>query len=271
MATDLSVIQADKITKKDFHRLLGQYPDVIKSISNAKGAKDGQRTLQELDDYRYGEAVNMFAGGDPERSMDLDHVKTLVEWKLRHGKFRPTLMKLVSANEPKTAADIIKTALGVYRQEYDAQAALDILTNLKGIGPATASLLLTVHDPTRVIFFSDEAFYWLCSDGKKSPIKYNAKEYKLLCANAHDLSKRLDVSATDVEKVAYVLIKQQPEESKPSKKSAPAKNKKASSKMDKKPAKAASSKRKPTQPEPDHADHVASEPTTLRRSKRRRA
>jgi hypothetical protein len=180
-------------------------------------------------------------------------------------------MKYVSANDPKTAADIIKRARGVYREEYDAQAALDILTSLKGIGPATASLLLTVHDPARVIFFSDEAFYWLCCDGKKSPIKYNAKEYKLLCANAHDLSKRLDVSATDVEKVAYVLMKQQPEPSKSSKKPAPSKSENKSSKTDKKPAKASSSKRKPTQPEPDHADDIASEPTTLRRSKRRRA
>lgn len=87
------------------------------------------------------------------------------------------------------------------------QAALDILTKLKGIGPATASLLLTVHDPNRVIFFSDEAFYWLCCKGKKGPIKYTVKEYQSLRSVAEVLSGRLEVSATDIEKVAFVLMR----------------------------------------------------------------
>lgn len=117
-------------------------------------------------------------------------------------------MNLVSSNGPKLASDTVREALGMYRADGTVAPALGILTRLKGIGPATASLLLTVHDPTRVIFFSDEAFYWLCCSGKKAPIKYNAKEYQALCSRAQDLSKKLDVSATDIEKVAYVLMKQ---------------------------------------------------------------
>lgn len=41
-------------------------------------AKDGQKTLAELDKYRYGEAIEAFASSD----MTLDDVKVLVEWKL---------------------------------------------------------------------------------------------------------------------------------------------------------------------------------------------
>lgn len=117
-------------------------------------------------------------------------------------------MSLVSSNGPKVASDTVREAIGTYRADGTAPAALGILTRLKGIGPATASLLLTVHDPTRVIFFSDEAFYWLYCGGKKAPIKYNAKEYQALCSKAQDLAKKLDVSATDIEKVAYVVMKQ---------------------------------------------------------------
>ncbi|KFH45477.1 hypothetical protein ACRE_037060 [Hapsidospora chrysogenum ATCC 11550] len=117
-------------------------------------------------------------------------------------------MSLVSSNNPNLVADTVREALGVYRDGGNVAAALQVLTRLKGIGPATASLLLAVHDPTRVIFFSDEAFYWLCRSGRKAPIKYNAKEYQELRTKAQELAERLDVSATDLEKVAYVLMKQ---------------------------------------------------------------
>jgi hypothetical protein len=64
-----------------------------------------------------------------------------------------------------------------------------------------------VHDAQNAIFFSDEAFYWLCCGGKKASIKYNIDEYAALNDEAQALVKRLDVSATDIEKVAYVLMK----------------------------------------------------------------
>lgn len=94
-----------------------------------------------------------------------------------------------------------------YWRTSDTAAAVDGISKLKGIGPATASLLLSVHDPEHVIFFSDEAFWWLCCGGKKDVIKYNTKEYKELNQSVQMLAKRLDVGATDIEKVAYVLMK----------------------------------------------------------------
>ncbi|KAL6413649.1 hypothetical protein AUP68_03170 [Ilyonectria robusta] len=185
-------------------------------------------------------------------------------------------MKLVTSNDPAVAKDIIQQALDGYRKDSNAQAALDILTKLRGIGPATASLLLTVHDPDQVIFFSDEAFYWLCCDGKKSPIKYNAKEYRALRDSAQDLSKRLGVSATDVEKVAYVIMKQpeqspqpkQPQQPKQSQRPKP-KKKVAPAKEVKKSTKTSSNKRK-TDDEPSHTEDITPT-TTLRRSKRTKA
>lgn len=133
-------------------------------------------------------------------------------------------MSLVSSNDPKFAADTARDAFSVYRGNIKdknsstkaSTAALGTLTKLKGIGPATASLLLSVHDPERAIFFSDEAFLWLCAGagggggkaaGSTSVIKYNAKEYGMLTEEAGKLSKRLGVSATDIEKVAYVVMK----------------------------------------------------------------
>ena len=118
-------------------------------------------------------------------------------------------MKLVSSNEPSFAQETVEKAKIGYQKDQNVTTALDVLTKLKGIGPATASLLLAVLDPEHVTFFADEVFYWLCCDGKQLPIKYNAKEYKDLNERSQKLAKRLNVKAVDIERVAYVLLKQQ--------------------------------------------------------------
>ena len=169
--------------------------------------------------------------------MTLEDVKALVEWKLyvftpgpfpfffpsppfhhslytqpndhsRHGKFRPTLMSLVSSNDAKTTQKTIQTALASYGGDGSATKAAAALTALRGIGPATASLLVAVHDGERAPFFSDEVFSWLCCDGQAAPsIKYNAKEYGALCAQVAEVRERLGVAAVDIERVAFVLLR----------------------------------------------------------------
>ncbi|KAM3536007.1 hypothetical protein MY4038_000783 [Beauveria bassiana] len=220
----------DAITHDEFTALLDEYPSLVEKISQTKGSKPGQKTLQQLDEYRYGTAIaNFAAGASSPKDMTLEDVKLLVEWKLRHGKFRPMLMGLASSNNATAARRTIAGIIKNYRSSSSSSsssadassssssssspsaaavaAALTSLSKLRGIGPATASLLLSVHDPTRVIFFSDEAFYWLCGDGKVTKLKYSNREYEMLRQNMESLVQRLRVSATDVEKVAYVLFK----------------------------------------------------------------
>jgi len=169
-------------------------------------------------------------------------------------------MKLVSSNDPSDAQDVVKQAVDMYDKTADIGAAVKVLTKLRGIGPATASLLLAVHDASRVIFLSDEAFWWLCCDGKQSPIKYDAKEYIALCSKFENLRDRLGVvKASAAEKVAYVLMKQ-PDQPERSHGAAPVKKEGTSTK----PAK----KRKPDVKETKKADNVTQEQPSLRRSKR---
>lgn len=117
-------------------------------------------------------------------------------------------MKLVSSNDAGTVEETVQRALKAYKSGSDVAAALAILTELRGVGPATAALLLAVHDPKHVIFFGDEVFYWLCSDGQQAPIKYSAKEYEALNARAREVAQRLGVKAVDVERVAFVLLRE---------------------------------------------------------------
>ena len=94
---------------------------------------------------------------------------------------------------------------------------LELLTKpLKGIGPATGSLILAVHDPDNVIFFSDEAYHWLVKGGEKAKILYKSSEFEELFSKAKELQNRLKVSPIDIEKVAYVIIREtEPPKSKP--------------------------------------------------------
>ncbi|KAK4680866.1 hypothetical protein QC764_102520 [Podospora pseudoanserina] len=202
-----TIPSADNITDSEFHEYLSRYPACLEAISKSKGTKEGQKSLSELDAYRYGEALEQF-GQEKPKQMTIEDVKLLVEWKLRYGKFRPSLMKLVSSNDPKTLKETIRKAVAHYHQaKKQWPQALDILTQLKGIGPATASLLLAVHAPDNIIFFADEAFYWLEYDGSKGPIKYNKNEYSQLTLKAQALAKRLGVRAVDIEKVAFAIMR----------------------------------------------------------------
>lgn len=165
-------------------------------------------------------------------------------------------MKLVSSNEEAFVDKTVKEGLEMYEQKASAPAAVDVLTRLKGIGPATASLLLAVHDPDNVIFFADEAFYWLCNNGRKDSIKYNAKEYKELSQKAQDLAERLGVKAVDIERVAYVLMNQDASTAAP--------------KSPKKPAVKGRTESKPAPPK-RKINNDENECTGLRRSKRGKA
>ncbi|KAI0392776.1 hypothetical protein F5Y17DRAFT_459537 [Xylariaceae sp. FL0594] len=197
----------ENISRALFDQLLTRYDSLVSSISSEKAPKPGQQSLVELDDFRYNTATEAFKSAKPRRSMTHDDVKKLVEWKLRHGTYRPTLMNLVSSNDGSTVQATIKEATEKYWSDKNVAKAMDAIAKLKGIGPATASLLLSVHDPDHVIFFSDEAFWWLCCGGRKSPIKYNAKEYQELKIATDQMTKRLQIGATDIEKVAYVVMK----------------------------------------------------------------
>ena len=97
-----SVLSAENISAEDFNAYLAKYEDCIEAISASKAckstllrtgswkrkaktftlAKPGDKTLAELDKYRYGDAVANFSGEEPRKQMGLDDVKILVRWKL---------------------------------------------------------------------------------------------------------------------------------------------------------------------------------------------
>ncbi|TVY62816.1 hypothetical protein LSUE1_G007572 [Lachnellula suecica] len=199
---------ANTITLSEFRDALKKYPDVLKAQN--PNPKEGAITIEELDEFRYVDAPTRFSK-KAGNAMALDDVKKLLDWKLRHGTYRPTLPKLVASNTDADVEKATQEGFAAYAEDpKDIQKIIDKLTKpLKGVGPALGSLLLAVHDPENVIFFSDEAYRWLVADGAKVNLKYNAAEFEDLFKKAKALQvKHKGISPIEIEKVAYVLIKE---------------------------------------------------------------
>ncbi|KAF7165893.1 hypothetical protein CNMCM6106_001899 [Aspergillus hiratsukae] len=225
------------------------------------------RAYLALDGFRYGTlparvrerataTAAAAAKADVGGYLEKDELVQLMEWKLKHGVYRPTLLGLVRSNPAelirRTTASAFATVpvsdptgeLAFADAESEVfvldsafpKQSLDALTSpLRGVGPATASLILSVATESAP-FYSDDVFLWLCvgifpfapaaaaEEGGASKrvrpngelnVKYNLHEYRLLWEAVQRLRTRLaarssdanadPVSCADVEKVAFVL------------------------------------------------------------------
>jgi hypothetical protein len=201
------------ISQSTFDTVLSRYAATVPS------------NLRDLDALRYDTIPAAVANRPVEtRHLTKIEVEQLVEWKLyaspptssnpnsnpksKHGTFRPQLLSLVSSNP---TSEITSTTTSAFSLTSSPISALKTLIKLKGIGPATASLLLSVAKPDEIPFFSDELFRWCVWDESgtlerwKRKIKYNVKEYEKVLEGVEGLIERLGVRAVDVERVAWVL------------------------------------------------------------------
>lgn len=93
----------------------------------------------------------------------------------KHGLPRPTLMGMVKSNQSKSVLKCTSAAVAAIPKESPMSApneafpksSLDALSPLRGVGTATASLILSIAtakgDLDRQIpFYSDDLYLWLC-------------------------------------------------------------------------------------------------------------
>ncbi|KAL8839756.1 MAG: hypothetical protein Q9170_001627 [Blastenia crenularia] len=210
--------------------------------------------LQTLSNLRYEKIPQAIAERIRGACLEKKELQSLMEWKLyvpnpflgkpsasvslfetraKSGTYRASLKKLIASNDPTDVEDITALAFGTFAEETalpDLGRAPAILRQLKGVGAATASLVLACYDSANVPFFSDELFRWLHWEegvgeeggaGKKGKgkevggwdrkIKYNDKEYASLFKKTWVLRERLEresgrlFKAVEIEKAAFVL------------------------------------------------------------------
>ncbi|KAM3916094.1 uncharacterized protein RB166_015472 [Leptodactylus fuscus] len=165
-----------------------QVSDMYWEVVAAKGTK--QKQLLELDKW-YQEELPALIATRPQKSITQEELVKLMEWKLMRGKFRPRLKQLAASN---SASMVESTTKKAFQLLPSVSAAIDELCQLKGIGPATASAVLSAGAPELAAFMADEAVE---SVPGMSPIQYNLKHYLRFLEELQKKSKALTIASEE--------------------------------------------------------------------------
>lgn len=215
----------------DLVKSLPRYSELLTEFQMAKKATGANHDLSDLDHFVWSElgsrvkARSLLAAKGQAVSgwVELDELQEIMRWKLARGKFRPTLPSLIFSNSKDKVKFVTQRAFGVLangnkrsRQGEDTSLeslpALKILSELRGVGPATASLLLSIVSPSSEGFMSDES--WLCLPGLANrKLGYSEADWKRWRKEwegrleewqyAHKKCENIATSARDMEKAMW--------------------------------------------------------------------
>ena len=191
------------LTKAECQKLLSLYDSALTSRIDAHRSKNAEKDLHQLDSWRLIELPKSVRARTPS-FMSKEELERLMDCKLysptrfmclprSRGKFRPRLKQLISSN----AADDVKSStqkgfseLGSKPTINSIMAATKTLSELNGVGPATATMVLqAVSD--EVPFMSDEAMLQVFNRDK-TKLKYDLKTCKTFVENINGIVTSLD-------------------------------------------------------------------------------
>eukprot|EP01084_Bolivina_argentea_P288515 495204_1 len=143
--------------------------------------------LVEFDNYLFNELHKKIKNRNQNNNddyMTLDELSIVMKWKLFRGQFRPRLQTLIDSNNnkevikcTKNAFKIIKIAINKEQTNINdinkLKLSIKTLNNLKGVGVATASLILAIYTKN-IPFMADESMLAV-SPGLS--LKYDMKTY----------------------------------------------------------------------------------------------
>ncbi|CEJ60681.1 hypothetical protein PMG11_09246 [Penicillium brasilianum] len=148
------------------------------TASEEEYIKEETDKLLKLDRWRYEEMPKIMGERREKKNgevLNRDDLITVMEWKTKHGTPRPTLMGMVKSNQNKNVIQCSSTAMAALSTEDPILApneafprpSIDAFGPLRGVGVATASLILSMATATgnpkqQVPFYSDDVFAWLC-------------------------------------------------------------------------------------------------------------
>ncbi|XP_068672095.1 uncharacterized protein [Montipora foliosa] len=144
------------------------YEEILKRKAESE-KKDKAKKLLELDQW-FQHQLPQEISKRSQKFLTKEELVKLMEWKLTRGKFRPRLTQLVQTNNNQTVKDVTSKA---FQCLPDVKSAINELTKLKAVGPATASAILCAGSP-KIPFMADESMQAIPRLGK---IDYTLKFY----------------------------------------------------------------------------------------------
>jgi len=168
MAASLSLYEATGIEP---WKKTNQLYDKILKLKAEKEKKEKAKAakLLELDSW-FQNQLPQNIHKRSEKFLTQEELIKLMEWKLTRGKFRPRLTQLVQTNSSETVKEVTSKA---FKCLPDVKSAINELTKLKAVGPATASAILCAGSH-KVPFMADESIQAIPGFGK---IDYTLKFY----------------------------------------------------------------------------------------------
>lgn len=186
------------------------YPLIKEELSKQNDKVYGKTNMSmiDLDNWRNNDLPELLRTRHDKKNCKLtkEELVLLLDWKLAFGIYRPSLPKLIKSNTEENVERVTKEGFNIFldftksidekdnfwetkKQDLHGQyrdivkKSIKKFCELKGVGPATASLILSLTSKIEPImappFFSDESFIYFILEARRpeTKIKYNFKEY----------------------------------------------------------------------------------------------
>ena len=136
----------------------------------------------------------------PLTSLTRDELIGLMTYKLARGSFRPRLAKLIASNSPSEVTSVTSAACAYAATLTAADAhadgaMIDALTKLNGVGPATASLIMSVIRADLFPFMCDEAMTSMPASALSKPIAYSRRYYQTFAQQIRNKTAEINGAA----------------------------------------------------------------------------
>ncbi|KAM9210902.1 uncharacterized protein PS065_014107 isoform 2-T2 [Dugong dugon] len=159
--------------------VLALHGEVLRARAGSQGR------LETLDLWYREELPAAIGGGRAEKHVTRDELERLLAWKLARGRFRPRLQQLVASNPPEL---VVQCSAAAFHLLPDVLAAVTELCALRGVGPATASVL-AARAPEAAAFRSDEA---VAAVPSLSALQYTLQHYQLYLGQVQERAVALN-------------------------------------------------------------------------------
>lgn len=175
-----------------FEYVLGLYEDAIKLKANQKNRKEEE--FLKLDKWYQKELPKKIKSRGKDAHLTHEELCMCMKWKLWRSKFSPRLKDLIQMNTPRLCMAETKKAFRAMTKKQDLPSAILALCNLKGVGPAMASVVLTAGCPDHFGFMADEC---LMAIPEIEGIDYTTKELINFVEQLKNAANRLNKEGAD--------------------------------------------------------------------------
>ncbi len=173
-----------------WHEQLELYPEIVK--------RQEVRGLEEADSWYRDQFPALVASRNPA-FITLEELEQVTRWKMKRGVWRERNRQLVAGNAREEVERLSHEAFDAIP---DVRKPIAILSELAGVGPATASAVLAAWRPDLYPFFDELVAAQIPDLG---PVAFSAPYYTRYAQQLRERAEKLNKSCTHQKWTAHEL------------------------------------------------------------------